>query len=648
MHRLICALLLGLSTASYAMTQEETFARPSQYSNVKLSPDGTYLSAIMINEGKAKLVILDTETLNFKHAVFFPGNAQVGDYEWVNGERIVLAKEYLKGWSDVPQYYGELFAVNADGSKATYLFGYNNGQQQTGSHLKKNTAINATAFILDPLKNDKKNMLVKAFSWNTSGPLLETPADVYKVDVYRGIRRKITTAPISYAEFLPDDEGDVRFVSGIDRNNKTQVYYREDGDWLQSKNLDLQLKNFRPLSFADSGDVIYAAGTESGQTQGIYRIDLKKGEKTKIIQDAKVDPDKYWINGQTKQLYAIEFADGYPTYAFVNPEDERAKLMKNLLTALPGHQVRIVSEDDKGELMVIAAFNDRNPGDYYLFNSKTNKLRYLVSVNNAVDPEKMAEVRPFKVIARDGTQVQAYLTIPPGSEGKSLPLVVNPHGGPHGPRDYWAFDPQNQLLASNGIAVLQVNFRGSGGYGETFESAGYRKWGSDIQYDIIDATQQLIAEGTADKNRICIVGGSFGGYSALQSSILAPDLFKCAVSFAGIYDLEMMFEEGDVQQRASGRAYLKDVLPKDKATLQAMSPVHNVDKLKAKLLLVHGGKDERAPIEQFEALEDALKARNYPYQTLVMDNEGHGFYNETHRAKYYSELLLFLKANLKL
>lgn len=150
----------------------------------------------------------------------------------------------------------------------------------------------------------------------------------------------------------------------------------------------------------------------------------------------------------------------------------------------------------------------------------------------------MAEVKPMDIKVRDGMTIQAYLTLPPGKDPKQLPLVVNPHGGPHYVRDSWGFDPQNQMLANQGIAVLQVNFRGSGGYGEAFQQAGYRKWGSEIQYDIIDATRHLIDQGIVDKQRICIVGGSFGGYSALQSSVMEPDLFKCAIGFAGVYDLE--------------------------------------------------------------------------------------------------------------
>ncbi|EGM68374.1 alpha/beta hydrolase family protein [Shewanella sp. HN-41] len=650
----LCLPMLPISTfaattsAANALSQAQLFSKGDEYSNVKISPTGKYLSAITSVEGKNVLLVLDAQTKKLLNAIRFPSNAQVGTYEWANSERIVLAKEYLKGWSDVPQYYGELMAVNADGSRPKYLFGYNSGEQQTGSNLKKNTAINATAFILDPLPDDERYMLVNALPWTGARDLSETRQDVYRVDLFSGVRKRITGSPIGQARFMTDHDGEVRFVAGEDSKNITKVFYRKDGDWINTDKLNLGLTDFKPLSFADDKNTIYAAGRSQGETLGVYRINLETGDKTEIIQDEKVDPNNFWINGTNKQLYAVEFENGYPSYAFIDNGDSHAKLLKDLLGALPGHQVRIVSETRDAEKLVVVAFNDRNPGDYYIFDTKKLKLEYLAAAKKWLDPEQMAEVKPISFTSRDGKTVNGYLTLPFGKEAKNLPLVVNPHGGPHGIRDWWGFDPQNQYLASQGIAVLQVNFRGSGGYGDQFERAGYQKWGSDIQYDIIDGTQYVIDQGFADKERVCIAGGSFGGYSALQSAVLAPDMFKCAVGFAGVYDLELMFDEGDVARTRSGTSYLKDVLGQDKATLKAMSPSENVAKLKASLLLVHGGEDERAPIEQLESLEKALKAHNYPYQKLVMDNEGHGFYNDEHRAKYYEQMLGFLKTNLKL
>ncbi|WP_412513723.1 alpha/beta hydrolase family protein [Shewanella indica] len=644
---LLLAPALALAQSNQTPTPAEIFSQGAQYTNVKISPSGDYLSVIMNHEGKDKLLILNTEDLSAKHIVYFPGNAQVGSYTWVNDERVVVAKEYLKGWDDRPLYYGELMAVNADGSKVAYLFGYNSGQQQTGSHLKKNTAIQATAYVLDPLPDDDRYMLVNAIPWNGGRSLdYEQLQDVYRVDVYRGTRKKITRSPIGMASFMTDDDGEVRFVAGQDRSNNTRIFYRNDGEWIDTDKLNIGLKDFTPISFTEDPNSVYAAASQADEPKAVYRVNLKTGEKKMMVNDARVEPDNFWINGQNKQLYAVEFANGYPTYAFVDPEDQHAVYLKQLLASLPGHQVRIISETRNADKMIILAFNDRNPGDYYLFDTKTVKLRHLLRTMESIDPAKMAEVKPMDIKVRDGMTIQAYLTLPPGKDPKQLPLVVNPHGGPHYVRDSWGFDPQNQMLANQGIAVLQVNFRGSGGYGEAFQQAGYRKWGSEIQYDIIDATRHLIDQGIVDKQRICIIGGSFGGYSALQSSVMEPDLFKCAIGFAGVYDLEMMFKEGDVQARDSGTSYLRTVLGQDQAVLRAMSPTRNVDKLKANLLLVHGGNDERAPIEQFEALEDALKKHNYPYQKIIMDDEGHGFYDESHRAIYYQKMLNFLKQNL--
>lgn len=651
----LCLPILPISTFAAnssnanALSQAQLFSKGDEYSDVKISPTGKYLSAITSVEGKNVLLVLDTQTKKLLNAIRFPGNAQVGDYEWANSERLVLAKEYLKGWQDTPIYYGELMAVNADGSRKAYLFGFESGEQQTGSNIKKNTPMRASAFILDPLPDDERYMLVNAIPWNDKINLdVELLQDVYRVDLFNGTRKRITGSPIGRARFMTDHQGEVRFVAGEDNKNITKVFYRKDGNWVNTDKLNLGLADFKPLSFADDKNTIYAAGRSQGETLGVYKINLETGDKTEIIQDENVDPSNFWINGTNKQLYAVEFENGYPSYAFVDNEDSHAKLLKDLLGALPGHQVRIVSETRDAAKLVVLSFNDRNPGDYYIFDTKTLKLEYLAAAKKWLDPEQMADVKPISFTSRDGKQLHGYLTLPFGKETKNLPLVVNPHGGPHGIRDWWGFDPQNQYLASQGIAVLQVNFRGSGGYGDQFERAGYQKWGSDIQHDIIDATQYVIDQGFADKERICIVGGSFGGYSALQSAVLAPDMFKCAIGVAGVYDLELMFNEGDVANSRSGTSYLKDVLGQDKAVLKAMSPSENVDKLKANILLVHGGEDDRAPIEQLESLEKGLKAHNYPYQKLVMDNEGHGFYNDEHRAKYYEQMLSFLKTNLKL
>ncbi|MCL1123572.1 alpha/beta hydrolase family protein [Shewanella surugensis] len=655
---LFSSLLLLFSTLSLAQTASQTpnelatlFSRSSQFSQVKISPNGDYISAITHKEGKTALLLLNATTLELLHLVRFSSNAQVGDYIWANDQRLVMEKEYIVGWQSHPIYYGELYAINADGSKPKYIFGYKRKSMLLSSHAKQNQAIRATGYILDPLINDDKHLLVSAIPWdNKNSRTLNTELakTVYKVNIDKGTRTKVTRAPIENSQFMTDHQGQLRFVSGSQDHLSSSLFYRKNDAWVNVNKLGFKLDNMNLIAFGKEQNQLYVSGENQGQPLGIYRVNTTTGAHKKIIQNPDVDYSHAWINPLTKELYAIEFENGYPSYAFINKNDPFALYTKQLLNSFTGLQVRLVSSTKTADKVIVKTFNDTSPGQYYLFDTQAVKLRYLFSEKSWIEPKKMATVKPVQFSARDGQIIHGYLTLPKGQQAKDLPLVVNPHGGPYGVRDGWEFDVQNQLFASQGMAVLQVNFRGSGGYGQAFEALGYQKWGTDIQYDIIDGTKDLIAQGIVDKNRICIAGSSFGGYSALQSSIIEPDLFQCAIGMFGVYDLAEMFEEGDISDSKSGQAYLSTVLGDDPAQLQAMSPAQHVDKLKAKLLLIHGGKDERAPIEQFEALESALNKRKYPFDSLLLDDEGHGFYKDEHQAQAYRKMLSFLKENLKL
>lgn len=655
------ALLLGtcalLSLPTFAKPSQflsaeqaaKLFSRGAEFSQLKISPKGDYISAITENDGKRVLVVLDTDSKKLINALNFPGNAQVGAYYWANDERIVLEKQYLKGWSDHPLYYGELFAINADGSKGEYIFGYNATGRTTGTNIKRgNTPIQASAYMIDPLPQDDRHVLIASYSWQGSNEWDAKRATLYKLDIYKGKRKKIGLSPTASAAFLTDHDGDIKVVTGLDKNYEPKLYIKTGDEWKTAKDLSVGLTEISPISFTDKPNEIYVSANSETNSGGIYSVDLNTGNSQLILANEKVQPHNFWINGQSKQLYAVEYEPGYPSYSFINAEDPRSQQLKGLIAALPGKQIRIISETLDGDKIIVVAFNDLNAGDYYLFETKTNKLGYLLSSHSWINPDDMSEMKPIEFTNRDGMTIHGYLTKPYGFADKNLPLVVMPHGGPHFVRDWWGYNPEVQMLASQGIAVLQVNFRGSAGYTEQFHQAGYLNWGTGMQHDIIDGVKHVINDGTVDKDRICIVGGSFGGFSAIQSPIIEPDLFKCAIGFAGVYDLEMMFEEGDVQESTRGVSYLKRTLGTDKALWDAQSPTKHVNKLKANLLLVHGGEDERAPIEQYNALTEALDKHNYPYESLVLSNEGHGFYKDEHRAKYYEKMLSFLKTNLKL
>jgi acylaminoacyl-peptidase len=221
-------------------------------------------------------------------------------------------------------------------------------------------------------------------------------------------------------------------------------------------------------------------------------------------------------------------------------------------------------------------------------------------------------------------------------------MVVLPHGGPHGVRDYWAFSPDVQVLASRGYAVLQVNYRGSGGYGRDFLYAGYGKWGTLMQDDLTDATLWAIDAGIAHRDRVCIYGASYGGYAAMMGVVREPDLYQCAIAYVGVYDLELMFEKGDIPDRDTGVTFLKEAVGEDEQDLRSRSPVHNLHRLKAPVFIVHGGEDFRVDVEHAYRLRDRLDELGKPYEWMLKEKEAHGFYRPENRLELYERMLAFL------
>src|SRR5690606_20621322 len=300
-----------------------------------------------------------------------------------------------------------------------------------------------------------------------------------------------------------------------------------------------------------------------------------------------------------------------------------------------------------GKRVIVVVDSDRNPGAYYLYDEDTKKLTFLMARAPWVEPEKMASMEPFSIKARDGTPLHGYLTRPAGNEeATNLPMVVSVHGGPYEIKDTWNYDSDVQAMASPGYAVLQVNFRGSGGYGHDFVKAGYGEWGAKMQDDVTDATRWAVEQGVADPKRICIFGGSYGGYAALQGAVREPDLYQCAIGYVGVYDLQLMKTRGDIPQSLYGDGYLDKVLGKDDKVLAQRSPINNIARIKAEAMLVVGGEDKRVPPVHGQNLRNALLKRGKSVEWLYQPSEGHGFFLEKNRTELYEKLIAFLDKNI--
>jgi dipeptidyl aminopeptidase/acylaminoacyl peptidase len=297
------------------------------------------------------------------------------------------------------------------------------------------------------------------------------------------------------------------------------------------------------------------------------------------------------------------------------------------------------SED--GRYLGMRVYSDTAPPEAFLFDREIGKAKFLAASMEWIKADEMSPMKPISVKTRDGLVIHGYLTLPKDSDGKNLPLIINPHGGPHGPRDEWGFNPEVQLFANRGYAVLQMNYRGSGGYGNAFEGMGYRKWGTTMQDDLTDSVKWAVNQGIVDGNRVCIYGASYGGYAALMSVVREPDLYKCTVGYVGVYDLDAQ-RDADFMEHASGRNYLKDAYPPTKPERMAQSPAYGVDRIKTPILLVHGEKDIRVPIKNMYFLISQLqKVGKKPDDVIVEKKEAHGFRDLGNQVNLYTKMLAF-------
>ncbi|NRA71110.1 MAG: S9 family peptidase [Gammaproteobacteria bacterium] len=641
---LMVSSLPFINYSAIAAINPDKLFEHSKYQNAKISPDGQHLAVAMQYQGKITLVVLGLEKMKLIGSLRFPGNEEVGSYHWVNNERLVVSIVEKRPWLEEPQFYGELYAVNFDGSKGKMIYGYRAGEMQTGSRIKKKESTRGWGEIIDILPEDKKHILISSTLMSSTG---ESTPSVHKLNVYTGvIKKKIARSPLPFAHFLTDQQGQLRAVVGTDKDDKRQLYLRKDHQW-QHVNNNTVSNDVIPFAIDASGKYLFTIDNYQQDLTGIFKLNLNDLSYSEVFTDQNVDVTDIEMTTNDRSAYAIRVDEGYPTYLMINGKAEEAKVFKDLLKSFPYNKVTITSKTADGNIYIVLVSSDISAGQLYLFDKKKNQLKFLFKFKADIESAELAQVEPIKFTASDGQNIHGYFTPAKGSSSEKIaPLVVLVHGGPHGVRDFWSFSAQVQYLALNGYSVLQVNYRGSGGYGEKFELAGHRAWGNVIQQDILDGYSWLISQKKATSNNACIMGASFGAYSAIQSAAIFPDSYQCAIANAGIYDLELMFDDGDIRLRRSGLSYLKQVLGTDQTLLKQMSPVNYAQKIKIPLFLAHGKEDERAPYEHAKRLRKALDKANKSYQWFVLDKEGHGFYNPENQKNYMKKVIQFLDQHL--
>ena len=423
------------------------------------------------------------------------------------------------------------------------------------------------------------------------------------------------------------------------------MFYRADADadWEAIADEAHDGHRFLPRAFDRTDENVYVECDGNNGVGGVCRWNVAQRSSSVVWSGTESGPDDLIATADGKDIFAVASLPERPHIDLLDAAAPEAALLRTLYARFPGQRVTLGASTRDGSKRIVIVDSDVTPGDFYLYDRDKKGLARVLSRMPWIKPETLAQMQPIKLAARDGLPLHGYLTRPLGKEqARDLPLVVYVHGGPFGVRDEWGFDPEVQLLANRGYAVLQVNFRGSGGYGAAFEAAGHHEWGGKMQDDLTDATRWAIAQGIADAKRICIYGASYGGYAALEGAVKEPDLYACAIGFAGVYDLPAWAERTDVRESRAGRSYIRDAIGSDASDLRARSPIAHLDRLKAKVMLIVGGADRRVPPAQGEALHAALAARKIAHEWLYRADEGHGFYDRDHRIDLYARLLAFL------
>jgi dipeptidyl aminopeptidase/acylaminoacyl peptidase len=630
----------------------EHFTKFDEFGGVKISPDGEFIAVLAGKYGRSNVLFYDIKNKKAVSGIRTPADCEIDEYHWISPTRLIytIAQRFRGNVRPVPT--GEIFAVNRDGSAARQLYGYRAGERTIDTHIKKREASYATPELLSSLRKDENYILIAEYPWRetNSGWVFNPDAKplITRLDVYSGAKKQLGTAPLRGARLLLDHDDNVRFALGLNDRTQYAVSWKPQpaSEWTGFDLQGFRDESIVPRRFSVDNRSVYLTGVREGETyEALYRLDLQTRQLEKVHAFAAAGVDEVITDFAELEVVGVTGYAERQTDFWLLKDNPAAQTYQALQRAFPQQRVKVTSTSEDGRVAIVFVDSDINPGDYYLFDTVSKRASFLRAGRIWIEPKQMRPKEPIALRARDGLELRGYVTRPAG-DGPH-PLVVMPHGGPHGIRDVWEFDPEVQLLANRGYAVLQVNFRGSGGYGMDFELAGFGEWGAKMQDDVTDATRWAIEQKIAPADRICIYGGSYGGFAALMGAAREPDLYRCAIGYAGVYDLELMWESGDIPNSRFGRAYLHRVLGTDVAKLRAQSPTHNAQNIKVPVLLIHGKADSRADYEQAQRMKSALEKNSRKVEWLALGREGHGAYDEDTRREVYERILQFLDANLR-
>lgn len=649
---LIALVAAAASIVARAEVPLSAFTNRPALTSPTLSPSGRYLAyGVSGADQKMSVSVVDLSAPSAPATgLNLPVYAEIEGLAWKGDDRLLVTIRYnvveVLFQRGQPKPYVATVAMDRDGKNTIALL----------DDVRELRGAREVSDIVHMLPHDKDHVLIAARTrtWPRTSSM-SSYYNLYKANVVTGDSSMVEKADRHTFLWLADRDGTPRARWDGRQNGPTRIMMRTPGGGWESV-VRLGSRDFDELKivgFTASPDIAIVADRRGGERYTLSEFHLASRAVGRLLLDHPA-VDIGWpvgdvLRDDTGEMLGACFVDDvwYCRYFDAGLNSLQQKFEAKFADSAA---VRMVSWSNDRKRIVVATSGPRNPGAYFMYDVAKDAVSTIGRRHPNLPQSELGETLAIKYPARDGTKIPGYLTMPPGKGDKNLPLIVMPHGGPE-TRDYATFDPWVQMFANRGYAVLQPNFRGSGGYGKRFTEAGFRQWGRLMQDDITDGVKALIKEGTVDTTRVCIVGASYGGYAALAGGAFTPDLYKCIVSFGGISDILKMMEHEEYRSQGDSYAYdywrrwLGD--PKaDAEEMKAISPINHATKFKAPVLLLHGSDDEIVPSTQSWSMKDALRKANKVAESKVISNEGHSPIQQGSRLYILAEIERFVTAHL--
>jgi len=622
----LLVMMAGVIVNSNVMAQKqiplEDFFKNPEKTSFQISPDGKYFSYTAPYEDRMNVFV---QKIGSKKATRLTSETDrsIAGYFWANKDRILYLKD-----------------DGGDENFALY------GVDKNGKNLKCLTCFeNVRTQILDDLEDIPDEVII---GLNKRNPQVFDP---YRLNINTGEMTMLAENPGNIQGWMTDHDGKLRIAVAIVDGVNVQIQYRDTEEEEFQAVLTTSFKESVDLSFFDfENKNVYATSNLGRDKSAVVLFDIANGKEIEVLyENDDYDVSSVHYSRKRKVVTSASYTSWKRERHFFDEQTE--KLFTRLEKDLGEYEIAITGVNKAEDMYIIRTYSDRSLGSYYLYDLNEDKLAKINDVSPWHNEDELATCHPIKYTARDGLVINGYLTLPNGismEAAKDLPVVVNVHGGPWA-RDSWGFNPEVQFLANRGFAVLQPNFRGSTGYGREFWEASFKEWGLDMQNDVTDGVYWLINKGIADKDKVAIYGGSYGGYATLQGIVVTPTLYAAAVDYVGVSNLftfmktippywepllDMMYEMvGNPEE--------------DQVQFQATSPALNADKIMTPLFVAQGANDPRVNIDESDQIVKALEDRGIEVEYMVKDNEGHGFYNEENRFDFYRAMEAFLSKHIK-